>query len=61
MVGLFDRVGLKNNVGKAFRMVCRPFQVAGTQSEASYGIIMTRLRPLYRERQWGWIQCTECG
>ena len=33
MVGLFDRVGLKNNFSKTVRMVCRPCQAAGTQSE----------------------------
>ena len=34
LVGLFDRVVLKNNVGKIFGMVCRLCQAAGTQSEA---------------------------
>ena len=36
LVGLFDRVGLKTNAGKKVGMFCRPFQAAGTQSEAAY-------------------------
>ena len=30
MVGMFDRVGLKNNSGKTVGMVCHLCQVAGT-------------------------------
>ena len=41
LVGLFDRVGLKNNVGKTVGMVCHPCQATGTQSEAAYGRRMT--------------------
>ena len=32
LVGLFYRVGLKANFGKAAVIVCRPCQVVGTQS-----------------------------
>ena len=32
LVGLFNRVGLRTNVGKTFGMVCRPCQAAGNQS-----------------------------
>ena len=35
LVGLFERVGRKMNVGKMIGMVRRPFQAARTQSEAS--------------------------
>ena len=35
-VGLFDRVGLWKNVGKAVGMVCHPCQVAGNLPEAAY-------------------------
>ena len=31
LVGLFERVGLRTNVGKTVIMVCRPCQAAGTQ------------------------------
>ena len=41
LVCLFDRVGLWTNFGKIVGMVFRPFQVAGTQSEASYRQRMT--------------------
>ena len=37
LVSLFERVGLRTNFGKTVSMVCRPCQVAGTQSEAAYG------------------------
>ena len=30
LVGLFDRVGLRNNVRKTVGMVCRPCQATGT-------------------------------
>ena len=59
LVGLFDRVGLKTNVRKIVRMVCRLFQAAGMQLEAVYGIRMTRAGPLYQERHRGRTQCKE--
>ena len=36
LVGLFDRVVLRNNYVKTVGMVCRPCQAAGNQSEAAY-------------------------
>ena len=48
LVGLFDRVGLKANVGKKVRMVCRPYHAAGTQLEAAYGRQMTGAGPSYQ-------------
>ena len=60
LVGLFDRVGLHNNVGKTFVMVCRPFQAAGTQSESAYGRRMRGGGPTYWERQKVRVQCREC-
>ena len=32
LVGLFERVGLRTNVGKTFSMTCRPYPAAGNQS-----------------------------
>ena len=61
LVSLFERVGLKNNVGKTVGMVCRQCQAAGTQLEAAYGRRMTGAGPSYWERQQDWIQCEECG
>ena len=56
LVSLFDRVGLKTNVGKTFGMVCHLCQVSGTQSEVAYGGQMMGAGPLYRESQWDRIQ-----
>ena len=49
LVNLFDRVGLRNNVGKTVGMVCRTYQAAGTQSEAAYGRHIKVEGPTYQE------------
>ena len=51
LVSLFERVGLRKNVGKTFSMVCRLCQAAGNKSEAAYGLKMMGEGPTYRERQ----------
>ena len=51
LLSLFERVGLRTNVGKTVSMVCRPCQAAGTQSVAAYRRKMTGEGPTYRERQ----------
>ena len=61
LVGLFERVGLRTNVGKTVSMVCRPCPEAGNQSEAVYGRKMTGEGPTYRERQKERVKCGECG
>ena len=61
LVVLFDRVGLRTNFGKTFGMVCRPFQAAGTQSEAANGQQMTGEGLSYREQQKGRLHQRECG
>ena len=61
LVGLFDRVGLWNNVRKTVGMVCLPCQAAGNQLEVAYGRRMTGEGSSYRERQKGRVQCKECG
>ena len=48
LVGLSGWVGLKTNSGKTIGMVCHPFQLVGTQSEAAYGRRMTGAVPSYR-------------
>ena len=50
LVGLFDRVGLWNNVGKTVGMVCCPCQAVGNQSEAAYGRHIMGEGSTYRER-----------
>ena len=61
LVSLFKRVGLRTNVGKTVSMVCRPFQAAGTPSEAAYRQKMTGEGPIYQERQKERVECGECG
>ena len=61
MFGLFDRVGLRTNVGKIVGMVCLPCQAAGNQSEAAYRRRITGKGPKYRELQKGRVSCRECG
>ena len=42
LVGLFDRVGLRTNVGKTVSMVCHPCQAAvGNRTQESYGRRLT--------------------
>ena len=61
LVGLFDRVCLRNNIRKTVNMICRLFQAAGNHSEAAYGRRITRYGPTYRERQKGRVHCRDCG
>ena len=51
LVGIFDRVGLKTNMGKTFRMTCRPFPEVGNRSEAAYGYTITGEGLTYLERK----------
>ena len=37
LLGLFDRVGLRTNVGKTVGMVCHPCQAAGNLTTEAYG------------------------
>ena len=50
LVGLLDRVGVRNIVGKTVGMVCCPCQAAGTQLEAVCVQLMTGEGPSYWER-----------
>ena len=61
MVGLFNWVGLRENVGKTVGMVCRPCQAELNQSEAAYERRMTVTVLSYKERQRLRVQCLECG
>ena len=61
LVGIFDRVGLRTNIGKTFVMVCRPCQATGTQLEAAYEQRMTGAVPSYWGIQRVRVQCLECG
>ena len=61
LVGLFDILGLQTNAGNTVGMVCRPYQAAGNQSEATYGRRIMGEGTTYREPQKGWVHCRECG
>ena len=61
LVGLFDRMGLRTNIGNKVGMVFRPCQATGNQSEAAYGRQITGEGPTYRERQKVRFQCREYG
>ena len=50
LLGLFDWVDLSTNAGNTVRMIFRPCQAAGTQSEAVYEQRMTGAGLSYRER-----------
>lgn len=36
LIGLFNRMGLRTNVGKTVRMICLPCHVVGNNSEVAY-------------------------
>ena len=61
LFSLYDRLGLRTNVGNTVSMVCRPCQAAGSQLEAAYGRRMPGEGPTYRERQKGRFQYSDYG
>ena len=62
LVGLFDRVGLRKNVGKTVSMVCHPCQAtAGNITQAVYGRRLTGEGKSYKEQQRERVECAECG
>ena len=60
LVGLFDWVGLRTNVGKKVGMIFCTCQSEVTQSEAVHERKMMGARLSYRERQKVRVQCSEC-
>ena len=61
LIGLFDRVGLQNNVRNTVGIVCHPFQAAGKLTTAAYGRRITGEGQSYRERLRDQVACKECG
>ena len=61
LVGLFDRVGMNNNVRQTVGIVFCPCQVEVTQLEAAYERRMTVEGHSYRKKHWGRIQRKEYG
>ena len=61
LVGLFDRVGLRNNVGKTVSMICHPYQAARNLTTEAYGRRIMGMGQSYRERLKDQVACGECG
>ena len=62
LVAIFDRVGLRTNVGKTVIMACHPCRAgAGNRTEAAYSRRLTGLGKTYAERQRERVACGECG
>ena len=61
LVGLFERVGLRTNVGKTVSMTRRPCLASGNKLEEAYGRKMTGEGPKYRDRQKERVECRDCG
>ena len=61
LTGLFDRVGLRKNIRKMGRMICRPCLMSGIQLEAACGWRMTGEELTYRYRKRIRVQCPEFG
>ena len=62
LLGLFDRVGLRTNVGKTVRMVCQPCQATtGKIMQTAYGRRLMEEGKSYKERQRERVECAECG
>ena len=60
LVGLFDRVGLRTNVGKTVGMVCHPCKAEGNLTTEAYRRRFAGVGPTYRERLKGQVDCGEC-
>ena len=61
LVGLFDRLGLWNNVRNKVGMVCHPYQAAGNPTTEAYGRRIMVMGQSYRERLRDQVDCGECG
>ena len=62
LVAIFNRVGLRNNVGKTDSMACHPCWAGdGNRTEAGYSRRLTGVGKTYTERQRERVACRECG
>ena len=59
--GLFDRVGLRTNVGTMVGIICCPCRTVGTQLEALYERQMMGEGLTYRARQGAMVHFPDCG
>ena len=61
LVCLFERVGLRTNVGKTVSMTCKRCPAVGNQLEVAYKRKMMGEGPRYCERQKERVECGDCG
>ena len=62
LVAIFDRVGMRTNVGKTVSMACHPCRArAGNQTEAGYSRRLMGVGKTYTELQRERVACGECG
>ena len=62
LVAIFDRVGLRNNVGEKVSMACHPCQAGGgNRTEAGYSRRLTEAGKTYTEQQRERVACREGG
>ena len=62
LVAIFDRVGLRTNVGKTVSMACHPCRAGGgNRTEAGYSRRLTGVGKTYTERQRERVAYGECG
>ena len=62
LLGLFERVGLQENVGKTVIMLCHPCQATAVNiTQAAYRRRITGEGNSYKEWQRERVECAECG
>ena len=62
LVAIFNRVGLRTNVGKTVSMACHPCQAGfGNLTTAGYSRRLTGVGKTFMERQRERVACRECG
>ena len=50
-IGIFDRVGLRENVRKTVVVVCKPYWASGVQVDKAYTGLMTGEGQSFKDRQ----------
>ena len=60
LVGLFECVGIRTNVGKMVSMTCRSCPASGKKLEKAYRRKITGEGPTYWERQKERVECGDC-
>ena len=61
LVALFERVGLKTNVGKTEMMVCQPHHIVSALSDESYASRLDTAGESYAARKRRRVTCDQCN